>query len=107
MRTWNSTFYSTSALTGTFSTSALKIEYTTGCAVQAIYTGGPTGALSLLASNDGINFSTIANSSNSITGPGNYIWNLLSPGFEFIQGNFTASSASSGTMAFNFNSKGF
>lgn len=97
---------------GVLSSSALQMEYSTGLAIQARYAGGPTGTMSLLASNDGIYFVTIAGSGANITpnlagSTGQYMWNLISPGFQYVKWQFSSTSASSGLMAVTAFSKGF
>lgn len=109
MRTYNYQLISTTGITGLISTSAHKIDYTWAYAMQAIYSGNTNGVLSLLSSNDGVNFDTIVGSSAAISGSsGSYLWNVLSANYLYVQGQFLAStaSASTGTLRFIINSKG-
>lgn len=67
-------------------------------AIQAIWTGTPTGTLKLQISNDMIVWTDYSGSSVSLTGSaGNFLWNLLSMGYNYIQLIYTASS-STGTL---------
>lgn len=108
MRTYTYTLLSTTGVAGTVSSSAHKIDYTVGYAMQAIYTGGLNGTLSLLRSNDGTNFSQIPGSTAPIAGAGNFVWDYsTNASYLYVQGKYVASSASSGTLQFLINSKGF
>ncbi len=98
---------SSTGLSGSVSSSAQRIEFTTGYSVQAIYTGGLNGTASLLSSNDGVTFDTITNTSQTFSGAGSFMWNVLSANYQYVQFSYTATSASSGLLSVNLFSKGF
>jgi hypothetical protein len=97
------------------SSSAQKIAYNFGYAIQAIYTGNLNGTMSLNASLDGVNFSPITGTNVVISPPGagttgNFIWDVQSPNYFYTQFAFAASSSmasSAGTMRAILTSKGF
>ena len=106
---FNRTINASSGVVVAFSSSAQQIDYTTGYAMQATYTGiKPEGTLSLLGSNDGINFITIKNSEVAITGAasGTTIWNVILPSYDFVKIKFQSTSATSGSLVGTFYSKG-
>ena len=106
MRTFPFVMLSTTGVSGIVSSSALGITYTTGYSCQAVYTGGISGTLSLGASNDGINFSTIKDSPQAISGSGNFMYNVRFSNYDFVNATFSATPPSSGTLVINFFSKG-
>lgn len=107
MRTYSYELISTTGVSTFVSTSAHKIDYTVGYAMQASYTGGLRGNLQLLSSNDGVFFTPIAGTLTSIASTGVFIWNVLSANYLYVQGQFLPTSASTGTLSFLINSKGF
>ena len=70
-------------------------------AVQAVWTGTPAGTLELLISNDGITYSVYTGSTTVVSGPGDFIWNLTTCGFNFVRVQYTATS---GTGSLNVSS---
>lgn len=100
-------WFSSTATSTDLASSAQKIDYTVAYSVQAIYTGNTRGTMALYASNDGLNFSQIQNSSYLISSSGNYVWNVLSANYDYVQWRFASSATSTGTMQVLFYSKGF
>ncbi len=80
--------------------------------VEAVYAGSPNGALSLQASNDydpdtgSGTWTTIADSSNTITGAGSTMWNVTSSNYAYLKVVFTFSSGT-GTLNAYFYGRGF
>lgn len=81
-------------------------------AVQAVYSGNPTGTILLQASCDPVslssqvvNWTTIANSSVSISSAGSSSWNYSLIGYRWVQVVYTFSSGS-GTLNVSLNAKG-
>jgi hypothetical protein len=111
----NSMQPATTGVGNTFSSSAQKIEYGLGYCVQAVYTGNINGTISLNASNDGLNFSTISGTPTVIIPPGagstgNFLWNVQQANYLYTQFAFAASSSlqsSTGTLRAVLVSKGF
>ncbi len=89
-----------------------QLENTYGYSVQAVYTGAPNGTLSLQASDDydpktGIGtWTTIADSSNTITGDGSSMWNVTSSNYRFVKFLYSASGGS-GTLNVYYYGRGF
>ena len=99
----------TSSIARDYPSSAQSIDFTFGYSVQATYTGiQPQGTLSLLSSNDDVNFVTIRGSSAYIAGAssGTTIWNVRWPNYDSMRVNFSSTSASSGNLVVTFFSKG-
>ncbi len=61
-------------------------------AIQASWTGTPVGSLELLISNDNIIYSVYTGSLTLVSGPGNFLWNMLSCGFNWVELAYTATS---------------
>ena len=109
MRTFPYVLFSSTGMAQNYASSGLKIDYTLGYSVQAVYGGpNPRGTISLNASNDNVNWAQIANSSFLITGTsGSYMWNIWTANYDYMQFQFASSAASSGTMLVNLDSTGF
>lgn len=108
MRTYPLLWFSSSGMAQNLASSAQKIDYTVGYSVQAVYGGpSPRGTMALYASNDGVNFAQVQNSSQLISSSGNFMWNVMSANYDYVQFQFASSAASSGTLVVNFYSKGF
>lgn len=103
----------------TISSSAQPIDYTAwGYALQATFIGSqPQGTLSLLSSNDKINFVQITGSStqfgaglpssSAATGTsGVVMYNVRSANYQYMKVQFVPSSASSGQLTATLFSKG-
>lgn len=88
-------------------------------AIQITITGTPNGSFSLQASCDpfesGVpgypsNWTPIAGSSQSVAAAGSIMWNIIDPGYNWIQILYTDSSGGTSTAVMSqvtFNSKGF
>lgn len=80
--------------------------------VEAVYSGSPTGTLLLQASNDWDpsastgTWTTIDDSSNSITSSGSSFWNVTSSNYKYLKFVYTFSSGS-GTLNVFFYGRGF
>jgi hypothetical protein len=74
-------------------------------AIQANWSGSPVGSLELLISNDNIIYSVYTGSSTAVSGAGNFLWNLLSCGFNWIQVQYTFTSGT-GTLNVTTSYKG-
>ena len=78
-----------------------------GYAIQAVYTGTPTGTLKLQASADPFkysgtpqaptNWTDIANSSVDITAAGNYMWNVTGSFYNYVRVVYTDTSGGTST----------
>jgi len=73
--------------------------------IQAVWTGDPIGSLELLISNDNINFSVYTGSTTVVNGPGNFLWNCIACGFNYVQVNYTYGS-NTGSINISANYKG-
>lgn len=80
-------------------------------AIQASWTGSPIGSLKLQISNDDPHFVTPFNivwsdytgSTTAVSGPGNFLWNLVFVGYNLIRVVYTFSS---GTGSLNITAAG-
>lgn len=86
------------SMTGNITSVSFPVSQASIASLQAVWTGTPVGALTILISNDDVNYTTYTGSSVSIAGSaGNFLWNLISCGFNFVRVLYTASS-STGTL---------
>lgn len=87
-------------------------------AIQAVWTGSPVGTLKIQVSNDivpdgvggdqasnVVNWTDYTNSSQSISGAGNFVWNVLEAGYRWVRLVYTKTSGS-GTINAVFSGKG-
>jgi len=89
-----------------------------GYSIQAVWTGTPNGTIKLQASSDPINqanqvnspinWTDIANSAQVITAAGNFMWNITSTSYNYVQLVYLDASSGSSTAVLNanFNAKG-
>jgi hypothetical protein len=82
------------------------IEQAWGFSIQAVWTGSPVGTLSLQSSADGVNWDTIANSSQAINGAGHFTWNYTGAFFPYVQLVYSKTSGT-GTLNATLSYKGF
>jgi hypothetical protein len=73
--------------------------------IQANWTGDPIGSLELLISNDNIIYSVYTGSTTVVNGPGNFLWNCVAAGFNYVQVHYTFGS-NTGTLNVSANYKG-
>lgn len=73
--------------------------------IQAVWTGSPEGTLTLFISNDGVTYSLYTGSSISVTTAGDFLWNLVSCGFNFVKLRYTFASGT-GTLNVSSSYKG-
>ena len=92
----------------TITSTVMNLEHMLGFAVQAIWTGaGASGTIKLQASIDGITFSDIPNSAQTILGAGSFIWNMENGKFyKYFQVVYTKTGGSTGTLNVLSNVKG-
>jgi hypothetical protein len=87
---------------------SVPIPYTLLFAVQAVFTGTPSGSIALYASNDNISYEQLPNSMQTISASGSFMWNYVGSGYAYVQVQFAAATGgSSGTVSVSLNSKGF
>ena len=99
---------------------AMQIGNYIGYAIQVVFTGTPTGTFSLQGSNDEVlnkafnyqptNWTTLSNSSNAVSGPGSFIWNIQEPYYTWVKLVYTDGSGGASTAILTvstFNAKGF
>jgi len=90
-----------------------------GYSIQAIFTGSPVGTMTLQGSSDPapdanysaanyavVNWTTIANSSQSVTGSGTVAYDVVKTGYNWVRAIYTPVSGS-GTVTIQFVTKGF
>lgn len=107
--------------TTTIVSNPIPLDQIYGFAIQAIWTGSPTGAIKLQASCDSpgretaqsnggpdtvTNWTDVTNSSYSISGSaGNYMWNFNGSFYRYIRVSYTNSSGT-GTLTAQITPKG-
>lgn len=86
--------------------SAFGLEQDYGCAIQAIWTGAAiAGTIKLQATIDDVTWSDIVDSSETVSGPNSFIWNLNGTFYNQIRAYFTYGSGS-GTLQLWAQNKG-
>lgn len=76
------------------------------CSIQASWSGSsPVGTLKLQASNDNVIFSDYTGSSQSVSGNGNFLWNIGPVGFNYIRVVYTFTSGT-GALKITVSGKG-
>jgi hypothetical protein len=115
MRESNSTLVTNTVMNANIISPAVELVNIYGFAVQAVYTGTPTGTLKLQASNDAfkdvnagirqvpVNWTDIADSSFPITSSGVYIWNFNGCFYSFVRLVYTDASGGTSTAVLNAN----
>lgn len=115
MRISNSPLITNLVMNTTLNSPAIQLTNIYGFAVQAVYSGTPTGTLKLQASNDAflpvndnqpqvpVNWTDIANSSVAISSSGVYIWNFNGSFYTFVRLVYTDSSGGASTAILNAN----
>jgi hypothetical protein len=79
-------------------------QYVVAC-IQAVFTGTPDGTLKLQISNDDTNWTDYTGSSEAISGAGNFAWNIINIGFQYVRLVYTRSS-STGSLSATVSGKG-
>lgn len=88
MRVQEITLRSGSAGTDTVSAPVL-LNGVNGFSIQAVFTGSDVaGTIKLECSNDGTNWVTVTNSSQSITNSAGYIWDVPSVEYKYVRVNW-------------------
>lgn len=75
------------------------------CAIQATWDSAPVGVLNLQISNDNIIWTDYTCSSTDVNGAGNFLWNLVSIGFQYVRVQYVSTSGS-GNLNVTVNGKG-
>lgn len=73
--------------------------------IQAVWTGSPVGTLILQISNDNVTFSDYTGSSTAVSGAGDFMWNLLDIGYQWIRVKYTRVSGT-GSLTVTLSYKG-
>ena len=86
------------------------MEQVSALSVQAIITGGSSGTLNVLASNEGSNpqnFILIPSATVSITGAGVFLIPVIGISYEWVQIQFVHGNGTAGTLTVNTKSDGY
>ena len=104
----------------TINSQALELLNMYGYSIQVVFTGTPTGTFKLQASSDPVNgvssglntpvnWTDVANSSQSITAAGNYMWNVFDVMYNWVRLVYQDTSGGTSTAIITvsqFNGKG-
>lgn len=103
----NYTLLSAGDMSDDIESSAIDLTFYFGVAIQAIWTGIPTGAIKLQASNNnGTTWDDIADSSQTISGAaGSFLWNVWQAYYQKIRVVYTFTS-DTGSLSVQVNGKG-
>lgn len=113
---------SSTAMTGTtiLTSEAVATDQLFACAIQAVWTGAPTGTFKLQATSDapdftnqtskGIstyqNWTDILDSPYAVTASGDYMWNIFDIGFRAIRVVYTNTSGTGAITSLKLSAKG-
>lgn len=65
---------------------AVELYFTTGYSVQALWTGAATtGSIKLQMSINGDDWEDVGSSSQAISGPGSFIWNVTDVHYRYVR----------------------
>lgn len=92
-------------MSGNLTSNSQGLIFMLSASIQAVWTGSPTGNLSIQISNDNINWSTYTGSSTAVSGAGNFMWNLLTTPYPWVRVIYTASGGT-GSLNISVNGKG-
>lgn len=113
MRVSGDTIINAANMTGTINSEAIWLQSIYAYAIQASWTGTPTGDLSLEVSSDVTNdpasvatWTTYTGTSQSTAGAaGNHMWDVTEAGHKWVRVKYVHTSGS-GTLTVVFNAKG-
>lgn len=119
MRVFNDPLLTNAVMNTTLTSLGIPLMNTYGYAIQAVYTGTPTGTFKLQASVDPVkdgppntpqptNWDDITDSSFTVSSAGVYIWNVTDAMYTWVRLVYTDSSGGTSTAIVNarINSKG-
>lgn len=121
MKTYNIQIATAVPMNANFASPALQLKNMYGYAIQAKWTGTPTGTFKLQASCDPLEINTmtefvtpthwtdIATSSYAVTAAGDYMWNVFDVMYNFVRLVYTDGSGGTSTAVISlaiFNGKG-
>ena len=93
-----------SVMNTTLTSQAMQVWMYGVYSIQVAFSGTPTGTFVLQASSDPVfggvapsNWSTIPQSSYGVTASGNYTWNVMQPGYNWVQLIYTDASGGTST----------
>lgn len=92
---FNEVVASAVSMGASFTTTRQCLDQTTSFAFQIVWSAGatPIGTFGLEASNDDVNYVSIANSVLSVSGDtGNSLINVVDPGYLYVRGVYTRTS---------------
>lgn len=105
MRVFEYQLLSGGDMSGNITSNAQQLNQMALSAIQAYWTGSPVGTLKLQISNDNANWTDYTGSSTSVSGAGNFVWNLVYAGFPWVRVVYTFSSGT-GSLSVTVNGKG-
>lgn len=115
MRVNNKQIETNKVMNTSFVTEGIPLNQVVGYAVQAYFTGTPTGSFKLQCSGDPnsgntfpTNWSDVANSTFSVVAAGDVFWNVTSAMYNWVRVSYTDSSSGASTAVCNMhiNTKG-
>ena len=118
MHVYNVEIVTNAVMNTTINSAPYNVQQSYGYAIQADFTGTPTGTFTLQASNDPAtsympgnasntnpvtNWSVITNSSYAVTAAGNYMWNVYDVMYNWVRLVYTDTSGGTSTAVLNAN----
>lgn len=109
----NKRLFTSTVMNANLTSEAIPLPNIYGFAIQAVFTGTPTGTFKLQASSDPFkyanaaqpqvptNWTDIADSSAPVSAAGNYMWNFNGCFFEFVRLVYTDGSSGASTAVLN------
>lgn len=100
MRVLNYTLVTNGDMSGTITTApSVPLTNMQGYSVQATYTGSPSGTINLQASVNGVTFTDMGDTVQSISGPGSSMWNVPNAYWQYTRLVFVPTGGSSGSLS--------
>ena len=111
MRVFDYKLLTNGDMSGNINSPAQQLVQMQIASIQATFSGSPVGSLKLQITNDdphivgaaNVIWSDYSGSTTAVSGSGNFLWNLLSNGYNFVRVVYTFSS---GTGSLNITASG-
>lgn len=106
MKVFNYVLLAAGDMSGSITSGSQQLIQEVLCSIQAVWAGtAPAGTLKLQISNDNSTWVDYTGSSTTVSGDGNFMWNLISVPFRYVRVVYTRVSGI-GTLVVTIGGKG-